>query len=173
MQSYLFSLDLSLKISNSTPKGAPECAMESTSYDWDVRNSQNQSKKPWRTNLDLFHFLKYSLQFERALWSLNMGNLIKLVWLGFERVMEKDLIRLLYRTCGFGLKIQFVAKSLKKGGPYAKFLEMSREVEKTKGKLEPRQVLQVHEVLQSFLAEAGTRTCDRCVPLDRVVEDTS
>ena len=46
MQSYLFPLDLSLKISNSTPKGlAPECAIESTSYDWDVRTIAKISPK--------------------------------------------------------------------------------------------------------------------------------
>ena len=117
-----------LSHSHSTPKGAPASAKASKSYGWDVRNiakisSKMAKKQPF---FDFFRFSqKLSIRFERNFLQLfytilesYMCNGIKIVWLGCEkhsqnypkngqkraifRLQEKDLSRLLYRTCGSG-----------------------------------------------------------------------
>ena len=101
--------------------------MASKSYGWDVRNIAKISPKMAKKQpfFDFFRFSqKLSIRFERNFLQIfytilesYMCNGIKIVWLGCEKqpklaqkwskkghfsTSEKNLSRLLYRTCGSG-----------------------------------------------------------------------
>ena len=144
--------------SHSTPKGAPACAKASKSYGWDVRNIAKISPKMAKKQpfFDFFRFSqKLSIRFERKFLQIfytilesYMCNGIKIVWLGCEKQPKlaqkwskkghfstserKVLSRLLYRTCGSGLKSSLLQnlKKMKGNSLETKKIEKSRTVPK-------------------------------------------
>ena len=119
MQSYLFSPDLSMKISNfsktvdaiffgishshSTPKGAHACAMVSKSHDWDLRNIHYGIKK-LRTPTFFFKKKLRTEFLKQLLKQIINQNPVKLPWflITFTRRFPYDKYKL-RTTSGFML----------------------------------------------------------------------
>ena len=100
--------------SHYTPKGAPACAMASKLYDWDLRIIAKISPKMTKkqTFLYFFHFSE-KLPIRTEFCTVVLQHIMVLCVPRHQNRMtgigasqkEKDLARLLYRTCGCGLII--------------------------------------------------------------------